>query len=63
MSRKDYEAIAQAFRKAKAAVKESPTLGNDALVGIAFAEQAISNTLQGDNERFSAERFAQACIL
>lgn len=59
MSRKDYEAIAAAIKRASALY--GPYGFMDQTIGIKTAAESIALALQADNPRFDRERFMQAC--
>lgn len=71
MTRKDYEAIAEAFRAAKDLTNQSETIKRinsypnagrlGAHAGIAFVEQRISDIFEAENKHFDPTRFAKAC--
>jgi hypothetical protein len=63
MTRKDYEAIAAAFRYARSDIltKEPDASHADMLDGAALAAEHIATTMAADNPAFDRARFLKAC--
>lgn len=62
MTKKDYIALANAFASAYAEVTVSPESDawDDAIHGIALAQEYVSIALKRDNPRFDADGFKHA---
>lgn len=57
MSRKDYVAIAAAFRE----IRELGVAGEDPAMVLTALQNRIADVLGGDNSRFDRDRFWVAC--